>query len=629
MDSESNNIIEKSHKRSEKYGVNREWVSSKKVLDVSKINLVLKENQDLVKKAKVYMDMFNDVLKDENFIIILTDKDGCILNIAGATGAIQAFERLNIKVGMYMDEKSIGTNAMGIAIEEDRAVQVTAEEHYINIFQTLTCSAAPIHGKDGEIIGSLNLTAQWTEKHPHSLGLVIFGFKAIENELDKIHSKEILDKTYNYMGSIMDNTDKGLILINDFGKIKKVNKLALEILCGDEKKLIGKRIANIIPNWENIINGFRTNLYNVYTKDIKLNFDNSHKTLIVVKPIILKEKLIGAIVTLSKEEDEYKNNNTGAYKSFDDIIGESDAICNVITNCKVIANSPSTILIQGESGTGKEVFAQAIHNYSYRRDKKFVPVNCGAIPKSLIESELFGYEEGAFTGAKKGGKQGKFEQADGGTIFLDEIGEMPIEMQVHLLRVIQEGRVTRVGSDREIPVDVRIIAATNKNLKEEVRNKRFREDLYYRLSVIPITLPPLRERLGDISRLIDHFFLMKSLKLNKPNLILDESIKEKLLKYRWPGNIRELENCIENIVNLDGCMSYDILNKKDFIYDDIVKNKTNDGEKIIKIDLEKYKSMKEIERDIIIKAIDYNNNNISKTAKELGMSRNTLYYKSK
>lgn len=629
MDSESNNIIEKSHKRSEKYGVNREWVSSKKVLDVSKINLVLKENQDLVKKAKVYMDMFNDVLKDENFIIILTDKDGCILNIAGATGAIQAFERLNIKVGMYMDEKSIGTNAMGIAIEEDRAVQVTAEEHYINIFQTLTCSAAPIHGKDGEIIGSLNLTAQWTEKHPHSLGLVIFGVKAIENELDKIHSKEILDKTYNYMGSIMDNTDKGLILINDFGKIKKVNKLALEILCGDEKKLIGKKIANIIPNWENIINGFRTNLYNVYTKDIKLNFDNSHKTLIVVKPIILKEKLIGAIVTLSKEEDEYKNNNTGAYKSFDDIIGESDAICNVITNCKVIANSPSTILIQGESGTGKEVFAQAIHNYSYRRDKKFVPVNCGAIPKSLIESELFGYEEGAFTGAKKGGKQGKFEQADGGTIFLDEIGEMPIEMQVHLLRVIQEGRVTRVGSDREIPVDVRIIAATNKNLKEEVRNKRFREDLYYRLSVIPITLPPLRERLGDISRLIDHFFLMKSLKLNKPNLILDESIKEKLLKYKWPGNIRELENCIENIVNLDGCMSYDILNKKDFIYDDIVKNKTNDGEKIIKIDLEKYKSMKEIERDIIIKAIDYNNNNISKTAKELGMSRNTLYYKSK
>lgn len=629
MDSESNNIIEKSHKRSEKYGIGRELVSSKKILDVSEITLLLKKNKDLVKKAKVYMDMFNDVLKDENFIIILTDKDGCILNIAGALGAINAFERLNIKVGMYMDEKSIGTNAMGIAIEEDRAVQVTAEEHYINIFQTLTCSAAPIHGKDGEIIGSLNLTAQWTEKHPHSLGLVIFGVKAIENELDKIHSKEILDKTYNYMGSIMDNTDKGLILINDFGKIKKVNKLALEILCGDEKKLIGKRIANIIPNWENIINGFRTNLYNVYTKDIKLNFDNSHKTLIVVKPIILKEKLIGAIVTLSKEEDEYKNNNSGAYKSFDDIIGESDAICNVITNCKVIANSPSTILIQGESGTGKEVFAQAIHNYSYRRDKKFVPVNCGAIPKSLIESELFGYEEGAFTGAKKGGKQGKFEQADGGTIFLDEIGEMPIEMQVHLLRVIQEGRVTRVGSDREIPVDVRIIAATNKNLKEEVRNKRFREDLYYRLSVIPITLPPLRERLGDISRLIDHFFLMKSLKLNKPNLILDESIKEKLLKYKWPGNIRELENCIENIVNLDGCMSYDILNKKEFIYDDIVKNKTNNEEKIVKIDLEKYKSMKEIERDIIIKAIDYNNNNISKTAKELGMSRNTLYYKSK
>ena len=253
-----------------------------------------------------------------------------------------------------------------------------------------------------------------------------------------------------------------------------------------------------------------------------------------------------------------KKKSTGAFFTFENIIGESEEIKSIIFNCKLISNSPSTVLIEGESGTGKEVLAQAIHNYSIRRDNRFIAINCGAIPKNIIESELFGYEEGAFTGGKKGGNIGKIELAHKGTLFLDEIGDMPYDMQIKLLRVLQEGRITRVGGNYEIPVDMRVIAATNKNLRAEVKKGRFREDLYYRLCVIPIRIPSLRDRRKDIGNLIDYFLEMKSIKLKKNIRELDEELLKQLLNYSWPGNIRELENTIENIVNLNGKLSLDI-----------------------------------------------------------------------
>ncbi|WP_341459931.1 sigma-54 dependent transcriptional regulator [Clostridium baratii] len=274
-----------------------------------------------------------------------------------------------------------------------------------------------------------------------------------------------------------------------------------------------------------------------------------------------------------------------------------------------------------------------MHNFSYRRDKKFVAINCGAIPKNLIESELFGYEEGAFTGAKKGGKLGKFEVANGGTVFLDEIGEMPLEMQVHLLRVIQEGRITRIGSEKEIPIDVRIIAATNKDLKEEIKNGTFREDLFYRLSVIPIYLPPLRERKGDVEKLIEHFLRIKAFKLNKNVPKIDENLYNKLINYSWPGNVRELENCIENIVNLDGKISYQFEDEKKEknIKEAIDSHKecevNDEDDSGIYIEIGDDFKIKDIEKILIEKAIKHNQYNMSRTARSLGISRNTLYYK--
>ena len=366
-------------------------------------------------------------------------------------------------------------------------------------------------------------------------------------------------------------------------------------------------------------------------KEVKLKHTSNYKTKLVFKGIRHKEKIIGIVVTMSNEKEEMDvKNATGAFLTFNDIIGESAAIVNVITNSKIISNSPSTVLIQGESGTGKEVLAQAMHNYSLRRNNKFVAINCGAIPANIIESELFGYEEGTFTGGKKGGKPGKFEIASGGTLFLDEIGEMPLDMQVNLLRVLQEGRVTRLGGSTEIPIDVRVIAATNKNLKKEVKKGTFREDLYYRLCVIPIKLPPLRERKGDVEKLIEYFLRIKSFKLNKQMPEIKEDLYNNLLSYNWPGNIRQLENYIENIVNLDGNLSFDLWEDSEekineVIHKEMIETIYYENSEVKKDNF----NLEELESKTIKEAINSYDHNMTKVAKALGISRNTLYLKIK
>ncbi|WP_278599781.1 sigma-54-dependent Fis family transcriptional regulator [Clostridium tertium] len=616
-------LIENSHKRSEDYGVEKSRDHSKIMLNNEELKKVLEINKELIEISKPYIDMVVESVEDNDFIIILTDNNGCILYIKGANAIKDELEKLNLKVGAYMDEKNIGTNAM-----ENRCIQITANEHYATIFQSLTCSAAPIHNSKGEIIGTLNLTGKSNMKHPHTLGLVIFGVTAIENELYRIKTNYILNQTYNYMKTVIENVDKGIMIIDIHGKIININELGLNILDKRNQNLINEYISHIIPNFQNIVDRISKNNETI-TKEIKLSHASKYKTEITLKGIKCNEKIIGIVATLTELKEKKKENNfTGAFFTFNDIIGESDAIKNVIINCKIIANSPSTVLIQGESGTGKEVLAQSIHNYSIRKNNKFIAINCGAIPANIIESELFGYEDGTFTGGKKGGKIGKIELANGGTLFLDEIGEMPLDMQVKLLRVLQEGRVTRLGGSREIPVDMRVIAATNKNLKKEIKKGTFREDLYYRLCVIPIKLPPLRERKGDIRKFIEYFFSMKSIKLEKEIPEITKDLFNRLQGYNWPGNIRQLENCIENIVNLNGELSDDILEESEEKINEILdidsKNISLD-----EVKKEECFNLEEIEKVTIRNAIEYNKYNMTKTARALGISRNTLYLKVK
>ena len=332
----------------------------------------------------------------------------------------------------------------------------------------------------------------------------------------------------------------------------------------------------------------------------------------------------------------YYENNKKSY-TFEDIVGESVQLKKVIDECKSISNSPSTVLLLGESGCGKELLAQAIHNNSDRKDNPFIAVNCGALTPTLIESELFGYEGGSFTGSNKNGAPGKFELADGGTIFLDEIGEMPIEMQVTLLRVLQEGVITKIGGKNPIPVDVRVIAATNKDLKQEIKNHKFRRDLYYRLNVLPIKVPPLKDRIGDIPILLNYFLEVKSKKLNKPIPKISKSLFNKMICYCWPGNIRELENFVENIVALNGsttceidleechCLTHDNLGNpiKTISSEDAFTlcDDSNQGDTVTPLII--------LEQQEIKKALRVYNGNITQAANKLGISRNALYNKMK
>jgi sigma-54 dependent transcriptional regulator, acetoin dehydrogenase operon transcriptional activator AcoR len=305
--------------------------------------------------------------------------------------------------------------------------------------------------------------------------------------------------------------------------------------------------------------------------------------------------------------------NGKAIYTFDKIISQNERFRSIIEYAKKIADSKSTVLITGESGTGKEIFAQSIHNYSTRREEPFVAVNCGAIPRTLIESELFGYEEGAFTGAKKGGNMGKFELAEGGTIFLDEIGEMPTDMQIKLLRVIEEGVINRIGSSKQQPLNVRIIAATNKDLKIEIQKETFRKDLYYRLNVLPVFLTPLRERREDIPLLVDYYMKKTSRKLNREPVNITVEYMDYLQSHDWPGNIRELENVIELVVNT-GAIEVNQWN-----------NEFKQSKPLnIKAHLQ---SLEAIEKIHIINILNEVEGNISIAAKILDIGRNTLYRK--
>jgi transcriptional regulator with PAS, ATPase and Fis domain len=313
---------------------------------------------------------------------------------------------------------------------------------------------------------------------------------------------------------------------------------------------------------------------------------------------------------------------------FDNIIGQSPALLKTIHLASLAARGKANILLEGESGTGKEVFAQAIHNESPRRNGPFIAVNCGAIPRELIGSELFGYAEGAFTGAKRGGRPGKFEMASGGTLFLDEIGDMPLEQQVALLRVIQDRSLTRIGDDKVIEVDVRIICATNKSLDEEVEKGRFREDLYYRLNVVPIKIPPLRERREDVPLLFDYMLKTLNQEVNSKIKYVDPEVIRLLKEYDWPGNVRELQNVVERILNInndDVVKAEHLPSLKGFHHDKKAEfsppPSTNNERKKIK------QLLKEQESEQITALLDQYGGNISRVAREMNISRTTLYKK--
>lgn len=626
-------IIKKSHERSLNFGIDTNIIFPRKVAIVDELDEKIKRNHELIEIASPLLSELNDVVKASGYFIILTDHEGCILIMLGDKQIMQEAERMQIIPGAYMSEKSIGTNAMGTALMEDKPIQVTATEHFISAFRNWTCSAATIHDTEGQIIGTVNLTGESIKVHLHTLGLVVATVKAIENDIKNRSIQKQLYDSNMYAFAMMNNLAYGVIAIDLSDDIHWVNNSACDTLNIRRLELLGKPITMFINGWSKLKKRVLTE-QPVQDEETPMGLTTTTSYIITLYPIKTPQnQILGYLLTFRTLSKMMKilNKYIGQHArfTFADIVGNSRTIKETIKYARTVASSTTTVLITGESGTGKEVFAQAIHNASGRSDEAFVALNCGAISPTLIESELFGYVEGAFTGAKKGGNPGKFELADKGTLFLDEIGEMPFDMQIRLLRVLQENCINRVGSGKSIPIDVRIIAATNKNLEDEIKQGRFRLDLFYRINVIPIHIPPLRERTDDLMPLLRFFLKQKATKLGKPVPEIKIDLMDKVMAYHWPGNIREIENFAEKLVILGGNLTPDQMDREfrelstsPHGRDESVNPQSEQSDVSLK-------TLDSLEKEAILFTLDTLNHNMSLAAKTLGISRNTLYQKLK
>lgn len=443
--------------------------------------------------------------------------------------------------------------------------------------------------------------------------------------------------------AVFRSTQDAISVVDQDGKHILVNPAYSRIMGFDEKEVIGKNYSVDLIEGESVHKKVLET--GKLVDGILLRGGRLKRDVIAsAAPILVNGKIRGSVAVihdiseikrLNKELDQAKQiiRNLEAKYTFDDIKGKHHKIMEAKDKAEIAAKTPATVILRGESGTGKELFAHAIHNASPRRNAQFVRVNCAAISESILESELFGYEEGAFTGAVKGGRVGLFERASGGTIFLDEIGEINLSMQAKLLRVIQEREIVRVGGTKPIPIDVRIISATNVALETAVKEKRFREDLYYRLNVVPIQIPPLREHMEDLEALLDQLLLKYNQEYGRHVSEVDPQVYQRMRTYEWPGNVRELENYIGRAMINMKITDYRIeLKHLPIIYDSetaflekqqvVVGTDVTDGQSV---PLSQY--VQEMERAYIQKTLAACGNNKTKAARQLGISVRSLYYK--
>lgn len=464
--------------------------------------------------------------------------------------------------------------------------------------------------------------------------MIVHLFKEKEQLIRELQSETI--KGDVMLKAIIHSSNDAISVVDENGNGILINPAYTRITGLTEEDVLGK------PATTDIYKGESMHFHVLKTKKpvrgVKMLVGPKKKEVAVnVAPIIVDGQLKGSVgiihdmseireLTTELQRAKERIRTLEAKYNFDDIVGRSEEMLIAIEQARIAAKTPATVLLRGESGTGKELFAHAIHNESGRKYNHFIRVNCAAISESLLESELFGYEEGAFSGAKRGGKKGYFEEANNGSIFLDEIGELSLSTQAKLLRVLQEREIIRVGGTKPISIQVRIIAATNKNLEQEVRKGNFREDLFYRLNRIPIYIPPLRSRLEDIPLLCDH--LIKKINHDYGRNVegITNEAAELLKRYAWPGNVRELENILGRaIIFMDyseNRIDREHLSKLGYNFQ---KNQEQDHPNEASLPL--YTLVENFEKRIISHILHKHRGNKTKTAKELGVSIRTLYYK--
>jgi transcriptional regulator of acetoin/glycerol metabolism len=625
FDSTVRNLTYQSWERSLKHGINPLQGIAPVILPKDKIQYTYPFNPIF----EQILPELKNVAIDAGHLIVFCNNNGEIVHLDGESALKRKAEKMNFIVGASWSESHIGTNAIGTALATGRPMQVFAGEHFCQTVHNWVCSAAPIRDPaTQEILGAIDLTGAWNMVHPHSLSTVVSIAQSIEGILQKQLDVERFMLLEQYTNISIKNQNNILAVIDRGNQVIKASPLFYD------NGWIGK-------------NNHLTDLDN-RTLPLGGNYrweseKRSGKWKFELNPYFYQGKPIGAIVIAIPPSSQVPKVNSTKH-TFSSLIGESTKFKSFINEARSLAGLDLPLLIEGESGTGKELLAQSIHSASQRSSGPFIAINCGAIPKDLADSELFGYEGGAFTGAIKGGHSGKFQQAEGGTIFLDEIGEMSLNLQTTLLRVLEEGELVRIGGKHPIKLNIRVIAATNRDLKKATENGEFRLDLYYRLNILHLKVPSLRERSGDIPLLLEQLIKKVCMDLGRPPLTIDKKALEIIECYDWPGNVRELRNLAYKmaakvqgnvITSLD--LPEDLIvysSRKQFgEHAPIAANPemqslhpTFHPQEITESTYNK-SSLKNQEIHTILTVLNELNGNVSEAAKKLGIHRSTIYRK--
>ncbi|HFK1747079.1 TPA: sigma-54-dependent Fis family transcriptional regulator [Bacillus cereus] len=551
--------------------------------------------QEQKKKSEIFLDIalpqiqnMRKTIDELQMMALLIDPDGYVLSLSGNKQTLKRAKHINFIEGVKWTESAVGTNAIGTALEIEEAIMISGTEHYTVASHSWSCAAAPIHNDDGKLIGVLDFSCPIEFSHPYMLGMVTSIAHAIERECSiRVHQNE-LHLIHRFLDVI--DSDEQVVICNHRDVIVSASK----------------SVRERINNWS------RMKLEELMHHGLETKLEI---------PVYSNERMIGKCMYLkeNKQMNTYSALTFIKGITFSGVTGTSRTFQHTLEEIKLVSPTDASVYVCGETGVGKEYVARAIHENSPRKDGPFIAVNCGSLPKELMESELFGYAEGAFTGARRQGYKGKFEQANGGTLFLDEIGEVPPEMQVALLRVLQERTITPIGSSKLVPVNIRIITATHKDLLRLVEEGKFRQDLYYRLHVYPLYVPSLIERKEDIPYFIQHFCERKNW-----NVVFPKSIYNQFLQHTWPGNIRELVNVLERIYILS--QGREICEKQvDFLLQTMRGNQQQLELQVENKTEHTLHFREKIQRDSMIEALQKTNGNVSLAAKLLNVPRSTFY----
>lgn len=597
--------IDASWRRSLDHGVAGNAGQQVALTSAASLDLLLANNRPLLDAATAELDYLG-ARQGSDSVVILANADATILNVQGEPASLKRCGLDDITPGTCWSEAARGTNALGTALVEARTIQIDCGEHFLERLSDFSCTSVPIHCPQGELLGVLDLTRQGPLGRLHDrTALLAMAVSQIEGRLFKNSYPEQIVLAFHSRRQYLESCWQGLLAVSLDGRILAASNQACQLLRSDRASLVGQRCDSLL--------GLRVEQWLARLQQGQMDHLETAKGAFFYKTLHVPQRPLAVSVPALVGRATAPSSTTPSLEILG--AGNSRFARSLRMARQGLANELPVVLL-GETGSGKEVVARALHQESARAGKPFIAVNCAAIPEGLIESELFGYREGAFTGSRRGGMVGRLQQAHGGTLFLDEVGDMPLALQARLLRVLQERKVAPLGAAQEQDLDIALICATHRDLKRQVQEQQFRQDLYYRINGISVQLPALRER-EDLPALIDNLLA----RLGGQGVRLSAEVARLFAGYHWPGNIRQLEMSLRLLLAMreEGEQELGVDHLPDNLLDEL-----RAGEPLSRPD-----NLRDNQLELIRQALDRHHGNASAAALALGISRATLYRKLK